>query len=160
VPTSPTLVLVQPSSPLVQPQISPTASAVALATPLIKSIRASQAFHPSLYSPLHLVFYLFVQRILIKTSSLFALLHHVPLILFQKRFLATVNMSEAPKPTVEEPVVAPVTETPVVEAVAEVKATEEPAVEAAATEEAAPVKEEVKPVEDGVLGYKAPGLLK
>lgn len=76
-------------------------------------------------------------------------------------------MSEAPK-TVEEPVAAPATETPVTEPVPEVKATEEPATEApavtepaATTEEAAaPVKEEVKPVEEGTLGYKGPGLLK
>lgn len=76
-------------------------------------------------------------------------------------------MSEAPKPVVEEPVAAPVaTETPAVEPVPEVKATEEPSTEApaatepATTEEAAPIKEEIKPVEEGVLGYKAPGLLK
>ena len=81
-------------------------------------------------------------------------------------------MSEVQKP-VEEPVVAPTTtETPAVE---ESKATETPAVAeptstetAAATEApqeetpavAAPVKEEVKPVEEGILGYKGPGLLK
>ncbi|CAG8948772.1 hypothetical protein HYFRA_00001894 [Hymenoscyphus fraxineus] len=84
-------------------------------------------------------------------------------------------MSEAPKP-VETPVVAPevaaaapatapkVEETPkpaeepvapVVEASA---STEAPKVEEA--EVAAPAKEEVKPVEEGVLGYKGPGLLK
>jgi cell division septation protein DedD len=78
-------------------------------------------------------------------------------------------MSEAPK-TVEEPVAAaPATETPAAEAVVESTpavtepATETPATtttEPATTEAAAPVKEEVKPVEEGVLGYKAPGLLK
>jgi hypothetical protein len=78
-------------------------------------------------------------------------------------------MSEAPK-TVEEPVVAaavesaapvveptpavaePTTEAPATEAAAEVT---EPAVEAEAT-----TPEEVKPVEEGTLGYKGPGLLK
>ncbi len=81
--------------------------------------------------------------------------------------------AEAPKP-VEEPVVAPTTtETeapeateapavpstePVVEATTETPAVAEPAVE---EEAAAPApKEEVKPVEEGVLGYKGPGLLK
>jgi hypothetical protein len=76
-------------------------------------------------------------------------------------------MSEAAKP-VEEPVVAPEApvEAPAVEA-APVEtteaATEEPAAtEPAATEEApaAPVKEDVKPAEEGVLGYKGPGLFK
>ncbi|EHK96247.1 PH [Glarea lozoyensis ATCC 20868] len=80
--------------------------------------------------------------------------------------------AEAPK-TVEAPVVAPTsveapfTETPAVvkptetEAVAE-PSTETPAVTelAPAEEVAAPAKEEVKPVEEGVLGYKGPGLLK
>jgi hypothetical protein len=66
-------------------------------------------------------------------------------------------MSDAPK--VEEPVV-PAAEAPAAEPVVE-----EPAVEAA-TEMAAPATEEtaaaaeVKPVEEGVLGYKGPGLLK
>jgi hypothetical protein len=76
-------------------------------------------------------------------------------------------MSEAAKP-VEEPVVAPeasveapAAETAPVEtteAATEAPATTEPAT----TEEApaAPVKEEVKPVEEGTLGYKGPGLLK
>jgi hypothetical protein len=75
-------------------------------------------------------------------------------------------MSDAPKP-VEEPVAAPSTETPAAEAVPEVKTAEEPATEApvtaaepAATGEAAPAKKEVEPVEEGVLGYKGPGLLK
>ncbi|KAG9235426.1 Pleckstrin homology domain-containing protein [Amylocarpus encephaloides] len=85
-------------------------------------------------------------------------------------------MSEAPK-TVEEPVVAPTTTTapavaepapaaatPAVEpAVVEPAAetTETPAVAAPVVEEeTAPVKEDVKPVEEGVLGYKGPGLLK
>jgi len=73
-------------------------------------------------------------------------------------------MSDAAKP-VEEPVVAPApateTETPVADPVPEVKAAEEPVTETpATTEEAAPAKEEAKPVEEGVLGYKAPGLLK
>jgi len=77
-------------------------------------------------------------------------------------------MSEAPK-TVEEPVAAaPATETPAAEPVVEsTPAVTEPATETPAattepttTEAAAPVKEEVKPVEEGVLGYKAPGLLK
>lgn len=77
-------------------------------------------------------------------------------------------MSEAVK--VEEPVVAaPVATEPVVDAPAAVEATpeaatEEPAAAAAAVEttEAAPAAavEEVKPVEEGVLGYKGPGLLK
>ncbi|TVY42456.1 hypothetical protein LSUB1_G001737 [Lachnellula subtilissima] len=73
-------------------------------------------------------------------------------------------MSEVTK--VEEPVVAPTTETtateaPVVEPVAETvePTTETEAVTEPAAEEAA-VKEEVKPVEEGTLGYKGPGLLK
>lgn len=77
--------------------------------------------------------------------------------------------TEAPKP-VEEPVVAPV-EAPVeavpeaapaeaVEPVVDAPAAAEPAKEEAKAEEAAPVKEEVKPVEEGVLGYKGTGLLK
>lgn len=93
-------------------------------------------------------------------------------------------MSEVQKPTVEEQVVAPApettippttTEAPVVEPVEEPKVEEpvaatEPAVEtpavvveeptAEATTEAAPVAKEVTPVEEGVLGYKGPGLLK
>jgi len=76
-------------------------------------------------------------------------------------------MSDAPKPAVEQPVEALASETtPAPEPVPEVKPTEEattetPAVtEPTATEEAAPVKEEVKPVEEGILGYKGPGLLK
>lgn len=79
-------------------------------------------------------------------------------------------MSEVQKP-VEEPVAAPTTETPAVEpetkAVEETPATVETAAETpaaetapATTEEAAPAKEEAKPVEEGVLGYKAPGLIK
>jgi len=83
--------------------------------------------------------------------------------------------AEVPK-TVEEPVIAPtttaapLTETPVVVKPLETEtpaitepSTETPAVTEAtpATEElAAPAKEEVKPVEEGVLGYKGPGLLK
>jgi hypothetical protein len=85
-----------------------------------------------------------------------------------------INMSavEATKP-VEEPVVAPteaateapaVTETaPVETAAAEPVAAEEPAVATetpAEATEAAAVKEDVKPVEEGTLGYKGPGLLK
>lgn len=78
---------------------------------------------------------------------------------------------EATKP-VEEPVVAPTetaTEAPVIAETAPVEtattepaATEEPAAATetpAETTEAA-VKEEVKPVEEGTLGYKGPGLLK
>ena len=81
-------------------------------------------------------------------------------------------MSEAQKP-VEEPVAAPTTETPAVEPVTESKPVEEtpaPATETATetpaetapatTEEAAPVKEEPKPIEEGILGYKGPGLIK
>jgi hypothetical protein len=87
-------------------------------------------------------------------------------------------MSDVQKP-VEEPVVAPTTETPAAEPVEESKpveetaapaeaaaetATETPAVTEAApatTEEAAaPVKEEAKPIEEGTLGYKGPGLIK
>ena len=82
-------------------------------------------------------------------------------------------MSEVQKP-VEEPVVAPTTETPAVETVAESKPVEETAAPAetttetpaaetapATTEEAAaPVKEEAKPIEEGILGYKGPGLIK
>jgi len=81
-------------------------------------------------------------------------------------------MSEVTK--VEEPVVAPTTEattteTPVVEPVAETIAaetveptTETPAVTELPDEEtAAPAaKEPLKPVEEGTLGYKGPGLLK
>jgi hypothetical protein len=76
-------------------------------------------------------------------------------------------MSEAAKP-VEEPVVAPeasveapAAETAPVETTE--AATEAPAATEPATAEeapAAPVKEEVKPVEEGTLGYKGPGLLK
>jgi hypothetical protein len=92
--------------------------------------------------------------------------------------LIAIKMSEPTNP-VEEPVVvvAPTTETPVVETVAESTpvvetaapaetATEAPAATEtalAAAEEAAaaaPVEEEAKPVEEGVLGYKAPGLIK
>jgi len=67
--------------------------------------------------------------------------------------------------TTEAPVEAPkaVETAPVVEATAEPSTTETPVVAEAAKEEAteaAPVKEEVKPVEEGVLGYKGPGLLK
>lgn len=78
-------------------------------------------------------------------------------------------MSEAVK--VDEPVVAtdaapvlaaePTVEAPAaVEAAPETAAVEatEPAAEA--TEPAAAAVEEVKPVEEGVLGYKGPGLLK
>ncbi|KAF4632565.1 hypothetical protein G7Y89_g5566 [Cudoniella acicularis] len=80
-------------------------------------------------------------------------------------------MSEAPK-TVEEPVVAPTTETPAVEepvAEAAPAETAEPVTEAPVAaaaepakeeEVAAPAKEEVKPVEEGVLGYKGPGFIK
>lgn len=76
--------------------------------------------------------------------------------------------AEAPK-AVEAPVEAPkaVEETPVVPTEAPVEtpvATESaPVVEEAPKDEsteAAPAKEEVKPVEEGVLGYKGPGLLK
>ncbi|TVY59081.1 hypothetical protein LCER1_G000701 [Lachnellula cervina] len=73
-------------------------------------------------------------------------------------------MSEVTK--VEEPVVAPTTETtateaPVVEPVVETvePTTETEAVAEPAAEEAA-AKEPVKPVEEGTLGYKGPGLLK
>jgi hypothetical protein len=81
-------------------------------------------------------------------------------------------MSEVNKP-VEEPVAAPVVDTPVTEPAVETKATEVPAVEtpaaaepATASEEvAAPVAEEAKakevePVEEGVLTYKGPGIIK
>lgn len=75
-------------------------------------------------------------------------------------------MSEAPK--VEEPVVAtPVETSPAVETAAVVEpVVEEPVAEHAAevaeepATEAAAVEEDVKPVEEGVLGYKGPGLLK
>lgn len=80
-----------------------------------------------------------------------------------------MSAAEATKP-VEEPVVAPteaeapaITETaPVEAATAEPVTAEEPAATetAAETTEAAAVKEEVKPVEEGTLGYKGPGLLK
>ena len=79
---------------------------------------------------------------------------------------------EATKP-VEEPVVAPtettttdapaVTETAPVETTTDSAATEATPIATetpAETTEAAPVKEEVKPVEEGILGYKGPGLLK
>ena len=84
-------------------------------------------------------------------------------------------MSEVQKP-VEEPVAAPTTETPVVsepvaaakpveetpapvETATEIPAAAEPA--PAVTEEvAAPVKKEPKPIEEGTLGYKGPGLIK
>jgi len=81
-------------------------------------------------------------------------------------------MSEVQKPVVEESVapVAPVTEAPApaLESAVETKPVEvtEPVAEvpvatAPVTEEAAaPVKEEIKPIEEGVLGFKAPGLLK
>ena len=72
-------------------------------------------------------------------------------------------MSEATKP-VEEPVVAPTsTEVPAVElnteetpAVEPTVATDAPAGEEVAAEPA----KEVTPFEEGVLGYKGPGLLK
>lgn len=73
-------------------------------------------------------------------------------------------MSEIAKPL--EPVAAaPVTDIPATEPVVESKpeetATETPAVTEPATEEAvAPVVEDVKPVEEGILSYKAPGLIK
>lgn len=75
-------------------------------------------------------------------------------------------MSDTTKP-VEEPV-APVvaTETPATEPVPETKAAEQPITETpavtepATSEEAAPATEEVKPVEEGILGYKGPGLVK
>jgi hypothetical protein len=76
-------------------------------------------------------------------------------------------MSDAPK--VEEPVAAPVEAVapaaaePAVEAAAEEPAPEAAtdAPEAAAAAEEAPAAEaEVKPIEEGVLGYKGPGLLK
>jgi hypothetical protein len=132
----------------------------------IKSISRSETFHPLLFP--HIVeifcqenksFYLHCFTCSLLSSTPFV-------ILFIESPRVSINMSEAPKPVVDEPVSAPVTETPAVEPVPEVKATEEPATDApvttepAATEEAAPVKEEVKPVEEGVLGYKAPGLLK
>ncbi|KAK0118181.1 hypothetical protein ONS95_012486 [Cadophora gregata] len=63
---------------------------------------------------------------------------------------------EAPKPVETAPIVEPTTAEPTT-------ATEAPVVAEAPKEEAteaAPVKEEVKPVEEGVLGYKGPGLLK
>lgn len=76
-------------------------------------------------------------------------------------------MSDAAKPV--EEVIAPVAateETPAVEstpapAAETVEATTEvPAAEPVAEEAAVPVVEEVKPIEEGVLGYKGPGLLK
>ncbi|KAI9047733.1 hypothetical protein LZ554_008443 [Drepanopeziza brunnea f. sp. 'monogermtubi'] len=78
--------------------------------------------------------------------------------------------AEAPKP-VEAPIAAEapktVDETPVVAADNQVDASAvaepTPAVEEAKKDEVAeptPVKEEAKPVEEGVLGYKGPGLLK
>lgn len=78
---------------------------------------------------------------------------------------------EATKP-VEEPVVAPtettteapaVSETAPVETAAEPATTEVPAAvapETTETTEAAPVAEEVKPIEEGVLGTKGPGFIK
>ncbi|PQE03342.1 immunogenic protein [Rutstroemia sp. NJR-2017a BBW] len=85
-------------------------------------------------------------------------------------------MSEVQKP-VEEPVAAPAPATietpatePIVESATEeapaatadvtteAPVAEEPAAETAA--EAAPAAKEVKPIEEGVLGYKGPGLLK
>lgn len=73
-------------------------------------------------------------------------------------------MSDAPK--VEEPVVAapvvdaPVAAEPVVADAAPEAAAETPAAEAAPAAEEPAVVAEVKPVEEGVLGYKGPGLLK
>lgn len=76
-------------------------------------------------------------------------------------------MSEAPK--VETPVVAPestpkVEETPkpTTETVEPATTSETPATTDAVKEEevGTPAKEEIKPVEEGVLGYKGPGLLK
>ena len=64
---------------------------------------------------------------------------------------------ETPKPVETAPVVEPTTTEPTT------TTTETPVVAEAPKEEvteAAPVKEEVKPVEEGVLGYKGPGLLK
>lgn len=73
-------------------------------------------------------------------------------------------MSEVTKP-VETPIVAPTTEAPVETPAVETKATETPApvVESSepVVEEAAPAVEEPrKPVDEAVLGYKGPGLLK
>lgn len=77
-------------------------------------------------------------------------------------------MSDAPK--VEEPVVAapvetpavvePVVDAPAAEMAAPEVATEAPAAEAAAAAEETPAAAEATPVEEGVLGYKGPGLLK
>jgi hypothetical protein len=77
-------------------------------------------------------------------------------------------MSDAPK--VEEPVVAapveipavaePVVEAPAAETTAPEAATDAPAVEAAPAAEETPAAAEATPVEEGVLGYKGPGLLK
>jgi hypothetical protein len=77
-------------------------------------------------------------------------------------------MSDVQKTVEETPAVVPATEavvaTPVVDAT-EAKETEvaettetTPAVED--TEAAEPVKEEIKPASEGILGYKAPGLVK
>jgi len=69
---------------------------------------------------------------------------------------ATETPVEAPKPVETAPVVEPTIADPIT-------TTEAPVVAEASTEEvaeAAAVKEEVKPVEEGVLGYKGPGLLK
>ncbi|KAJ5476411.1 hypothetical protein N7475_002140 [Penicillium sp. IBT 31633x] len=78
-------------------------------------------------------------------------------------------MSDVQKPVEETPAVVPATETtvetpavePTVEAPKETEAAETTATPAVENTEAAePVKEEVKPATDGVLGYKAPGLVK
>lgn len=73
-------------------------------------------------------------------------------------------MSEITKP-VEAPVETPITDVPAVESTPAAESveptTETPAIEPATEETVAePVKEEVKPVEEGILGYKGPGLLK
>ncbi|KAL5314741.1 hypothetical protein ACEPPN_017387 [Leptodophora sp. 'Broadleaf-Isolate-01'] len=75
-----------------------------------------------------------------------------------------VEVAPQPEAPVETP--KPVETAPIVEPSAEPATTtapEAPVVAEAPKEdvtEAAPVKEEVKPVEEGVLGYKGPGLLK
>ncbi|KAL2063476.1 hypothetical protein VTL71DRAFT_5281 [Oculimacula yallundae] len=69
---------------------------------------------------------------------------------------ATETPVEAPKPVETAPVVEPTTAEPATTSEAPVVA-EAPKEEVT---EAAPVKEEVKPVEEGILGYKGPGLLK
>jgi hypothetical protein len=74
----------------------------------------------------------------------------------QKTVEETPAVVSATEPVVTPAVVAPATDATEVVDATETTAT--PAVEN--TEVAEPVKEEIKPASEGILGYKAPGLVK